>query len=1117
MIKSNAIAVTLAMAFLFFVNQSNAQISITTVGTAYTENFDGMGSSATAALPTGFKVGSDWATGRTATKAAAGTSGTGALSSSSSGSDYNFANGVTATSTDRALGFLNSGNGSTTGWPSPDSIILKITNNTGSTISTINISFDYEKYRSGSRAFDWTFFHGSSSVPSIAETAGNNSYVADGANTTIYNPPTFINKSFTLTGLSIPAGGDYYFRWTFTGNGGSSNGQAIGIDNFSLTVSAPPTVSSPTVSAITTNSALLGATVASFGSATSISARGTVFKTSAGATITDNPLVEGNTTIGAFTQTRSLSPETHYYFKGYATSSVGTGLTAESDFYTLSNPPVTQATSLSASAFSASQLDLYWLSADFPTSGATVKKYLLLRATAPNVPVFTSSNGNAPTVDANTTIVNQDISNLSSSASATGLDQNTDYNFLLIPFTWNGVNAATYNYLTALAPTATGNTSGTVAAVLSNTTVSSITNTSAVLGATIVSDGGDGIVDRGTVYSTVSPVNISYNSLSEGGQVLGTFSHIRTDLQPQTKYYFAGYAVTNSGSLALSPESNFFTLSNPPVVNASSLTASPFSGSQVNLSWSAASFPTIGATVTGYLLLRANYPNVPALTNSNGQAPVVDANTTIANSLVASAATTTTASGLSGSTRYNFVLIPYTWDGTNTTTYNYLTSGSPMADATTFSAAPAFNPSSLIFSNATCNSMKLTWRSVTGATGYLVLQSSGSVAPNTDPLSGVVYSAGTSIGNATVAYIGATNTDTTFSAINLNDGTAYNYRIYAYSGSNSSDISYNTSFPRSASVTTSIASTPVATASSAVGLAGFTANWNAATCASSYKLDVSNYPDFYNPAVAATTIASESFENSLSLFTASGTGASFNASYAFSGTSGYGVSSGTTAITSSNINTTNYINNSLTFKLSALIGVDAPDGVKIEISPNGGLNWYNTLTIAGFNNSIWTYAAGTSIATANYDGDTTATALTTNGYSYGTVLINNLPVTSQLKIRITLNTDGEIWTIDDLSVTGRTGAFVSPYENYVVSGTTQAVSGLTSNTTYYYRVRGTGLNSTSTYSNVISTNTLTGFAELSTPTVSSITTNSAVLGATVTNEGASHLHKEVQYIKQLQA
>jgi autotransporter-associated beta strand protein len=239
-----------AMMLALATTGSRAQVSITSSGTAVTENFDGMGSTATAALPAGFKIGTDWASGTTAATKSAGTSGTGVLSSSSAGGVYNFANGVTATSTDRALGFLNSGS-----FTSPQSIVYAFTNNTGATITGLTIAFDYEKYRSGNRVWDWTFFHGSSSAPSTAETAGNQSYSSDGVNTTIYNPPTTTSKSFTITGLSIASGSTYYLKWTLTGNGGSSNGQGLGIDNFSLTASggaAPTITGTATATAFTT-------------------------------------------------------------------------------------------------------------------------------------------------------------------------------------------------------------------------------------------------------------------------------------------------------------------------------------------------------------------------------------------------------------------------------------------------------------------------------------------------------------------------------------------------------------------------------------------------------------------------------------------------------------------------------------------------------------------------------------------------------------------------------------------------------------------------------------------------------------------------------------------------
>jgi hypothetical protein len=237
--KSGKTFVFLYFLIVFF-NPTQAQVSITSVGTAVTQDFNGMGSSSTATLPTGFKMGTDWSTGAIATTQAAGTSGTGILTGTSAGGFYNFANGVTSSSTDRAIGFLTS-----SGYSSPRSIIYAFTNNTGFTVTSISLSWNYEKYRSGTRAFDWTFFHGSSSDANVAHTSGNQSYAADANNTTISNPPSSTAKSFTISGLSIDCGSTYYLRWTYTGNGGSTNGQGLAIDDFSISLSGNPACISP--------------------------------------------------------------------------------------------------------------------------------------------------------------------------------------------------------------------------------------------------------------------------------------------------------------------------------------------------------------------------------------------------------------------------------------------------------------------------------------------------------------------------------------------------------------------------------------------------------------------------------------------------------------------------------------------------------------------------------------------------------------------------------------------------------------------------------------------------------------------------------------------------------
>ncbi len=218
-----------ALSLVLAAQNIQAQGVISQVNTNYSIDFNSFGSSATATLPAGFRIGTDWSTGTTATTLAGGTTGTGALNSSSTGGCYNFGNGITASATDRALGFLSS-----SGYTSPRSIIYAFTNSTGQAITSLTLSWNYEKYRSGSRAFDWTFFHGNTSTATTAFTGGDQSYIADASTTVIYNPPSSISKSITITGLSIANGATYYLRWTYTGSGGSTNGQALGIDDLNI-------------------------------------------------------------------------------------------------------------------------------------------------------------------------------------------------------------------------------------------------------------------------------------------------------------------------------------------------------------------------------------------------------------------------------------------------------------------------------------------------------------------------------------------------------------------------------------------------------------------------------------------------------------------------------------------------------------------------------------------------------------------------------------------------------------------------------------------------------------------------------------------------------------------
>ncbi len=55
----------------------------------------------------------------------------------------------------------------------------------------------------------------------------------------------------------------------------------------------------------------------------------------------------------------------------------------------------------------------------------------------------------------------------------------------------------------------------------------------------------------------------------------------------------------------------------------------------------------------------------------------------LAANIASSSLTTATISGLTANTQYSYTIVPYSWDGTNATTYNYYTSTNNTATATT--------------------------------------------------------------------------------------------------------------------------------------------------------------------------------------------------------------------------------------------------------------------------------------------------------------------------------------------------------------------------------------------------------------------------------------------------
>jgi hypothetical protein len=174
-----------------------------------------------------------------------------------------------------------------------------------------------------------------------------------------------------------------------------------------------------------------------------------------------------------------------------------------------------------------------------------------------------------------------------------------------------------------LAPSATPPT-------LINPTVSSITTTSATLGATVSSNGGAALTARGTVLGTsASPTG---NALAEGSTAVAAFTHSRTSLTPNTLYTYRGYAINSAGT-GYSADGTFTTLPLAPTVGlGNSITSSGFTAN-----WS---HPTMGS---------ASYTYTVEVDDDNAFGSI---NSTV--SSIASSNTSQAITGLSPSTTYYY-------------------------------------------------------------------------------------------------------------------------------------------------------------------------------------------------------------------------------------------------------------------------------------------------------------------------------------------------------------------------------------------------------------------------------------------------------------------------------
>ncbi len=257
--------------------------------------------------------------------------------------------------------------------------------------------------------------------------------------------------------------------------------------------------------------------------------------------------------------------------------------------------------------------------------------------------------------------------------------------------------------------------------VLTNIFATNITANSAILGATIISNGGAPIKQRGSLYEYAPQAAYYYgNNLADAVSGLGTFQQLRTHLAPQKLYNYSLYAMnTNTSNSTGFIKGTFITCSAPPFTQPNSFTAKT-DGCFVILNWDAVTFPPVGATKGGYLLVYST--GRPALAaNPNRNAPV----NIIANGKIFPVSetvlpvvpkSTAKVTALSPDSVYNFLLVPYTWDGSSDSTFNYLTAG-----ALTIRISLAANKltTTAIVTNPSCYGLGNGTITLTAANGFL--------------------------------------------------------------------------------------------------------------------------------------------------------------------------------------------------------------------------------------------------------------------------------------------------------------------------------------------------------------------------------------------------------------
>ena len=345
--------------------------------------------------------------------------------------------------------------------------------------------------------------------------------------------------SFVSTLTPLLSGTTYYVRAYATNSAGTSYGNEIPF----TTLSGVSALTTTAASSIAQTTALSGGTITSNGGAV-ITVSGICWSQTANPTTADSKTTDG-TTSGTFSGSLTgLSAGTTYHVRAYATNSIGTSYGNDISFTTL-----TSAAALTTTAASGITQTAAVSGGTITSNGGaiiTVSGICWSLTTSP-------TTANSKTTDGTTS--GAFTSNL------TGLSAGTTYH--IRAYATNSVGTAYGNDISF--------TTLTTTPALFTTQPSAITQTGAVSGGTITSNGGAVITVSGICWSqTLNPTTA--DSKTTDGTTTGTFTSNLTGLTAGTLYHVRAYA-TNGAGTAYGNEVTFTTTNSAPTLTTVAVTA----------------------------------------------------------------------------------------------------------------------------------------------------------------------------------------------------------------------------------------------------------------------------------------------------------------------------------------------------------------------------------------------------------------------------------------------------------------------------------------------------------------------------------------------------------------